>query len=103
LASLIEILIPAPRQIFLIELDHPLNAAQFLSAKASIPLQSNRIQPELGLTIVALDMDVRRLGSIAGIEEKTVWTMSHDRGHARQVRRCLAKCQASRLDTLSPS
>jgi cystathionine beta-lyase family protein involved in aluminum resistance len=48
------------------------NPVDFLPAEAVAILQANRFKPEFGLTIVTLDMHVRRFIGVACIKEKSV-------------------------------
>jgi len=40
--------------------------------EAPTDLKTNRVQPELGRTVIPLDMNVGRLAPIAGIEEEAI-------------------------------
>ncbi len=57
------------------------NCIQFAAAETSGPLKSNRLQPELRDHILAPDVNVRRLASVQGHEEKTVATYSENGRH----------------------
>ena len=52
----------------------PLQAINLPSGKSAASLQSDGIEPDFRNLVVALHMHMRRLFSIAGVEEETVWT-----------------------------
>jgi hypothetical protein len=51
----------------------PLYPVDLVAAKPIAPLYPDRNKPELGRTVVALDVYVRRLISVTCIKEKPVW------------------------------
>src|SRR5687767_6974509 len=55
--------------------------AQFVRPKAPGTGQRDGIEPELGVGVVALDVDVRRLVVLAAVEEEPVWTNAKDSRH----------------------
>jgi hypothetical protein len=44
-----------------------------LSIKTAAPLEPNRFEPELRLAFVMLNVYVRRLVTVARVEEKPIW------------------------------
>jgi hypothetical protein len=47
------------------------DAANLAISQAVTSFQTHRIEPKLCLTRITLDMDMRRLGTVSGIEEKS--------------------------------
>jgi hypothetical protein len=74
--------------VLLNQIPNPIN---LLPAETSAPLQTNGLKPELGFAFVSLDMDVRRLSSIAGVEEKAEWSHSQHGRHAAMLFRLSTK------------
>ena len=54
---------------------------EFLASKASASLQADRIELELRLAIVALDVDVSRLVPVARVEEEAIRALVKDGRH----------------------
>jgi hypothetical protein len=54
-----------------VPLDQFLDPGDFLPAEAVAPFQPDGVEPELGFAVVALDVDVGRLTTIAGVEEES--------------------------------
>jgi hypothetical protein len=52
--------------------------ADLCTAHASASVQSYRLKPELANAIFALDVDMRRLIPIAGIEEESIRPVAND-------------------------
>src|SRR5213083_473781 len=68
--SMTEELIPRPQESCLVCHDQPSELVQLRSAKTNTVCNSNRIQPEFGSVLVALDVHVRRFITIIRIEEE---------------------------------
>jgi hypothetical protein len=51
-------------------LDQITDSVDLFPAEAAAALQPDGIEPELRLAVVTFDVDVRRLPSIAGVEEE---------------------------------
>src|SRR5262249_37802265 len=85
--SIAEDLMPALQQRRLVLLDQLPDAVNFLAAETVAALQPHRIEPELGLAVVALDVDVRRPAAVAGIEEEPERPAAEHRRHAPRLRR----------------
>jgi hypothetical protein len=51
-------------------LDQFADPVELFPAEAAAALQPDWVEPELRLAIVTLDMDVRRLASVAGVKEE---------------------------------
>jgi hypothetical protein len=75
--------LPCDQELYPVLVDERPKPAQLLPAKTTAPLQSNRYQPELRQTVVALDVNVRRLAPISGKEEEPVRSEPGDRWHAK--------------------
>src|SRR5437762_5394008 len=61
--------IPTPHQFLPMALHHLLDLPNLCRPEASACLKAHRAQPELRRPVIPLDMNVRRLAPIAGIEE----------------------------------
>lgn len=59
-----------------------LDSMEFFADKTIATIKAHRIEPVLGFAVVALDMDVRWLVTIAGIEEETIRSTSQHSRHA---------------------
>jgi len=70
--SLGEVGIPAPQQGFSVVLDQALNPTDLSRLEPATVLEPNRVEPELGGVLIALDVDVRRLGCVAGVEVEAI-------------------------------
>ena len=68
-----EELIPRLQQLALVRFNQFLYPVDVFAPNAVTALQSNRIEPELGLAVVALDVDVRRFVSITRVKEEPEW------------------------------
>jgi hypothetical protein len=64
----------------------PANVANLGSPKSTATGQPDRVEPELGNAIAALDMNVGRLVTAARVEEEPIWphlrTVGIGRAHA---------------------
>jgi hypothetical protein len=67
--------------MFLIILDHSSNTPYFFLAVSLAPLKSEWREPEFGLGLVALNMNVWRFVAVACKEKEPVWTEAKGRGH----------------------
>jgi hypothetical protein len=54
--------------------DQALDRSYLVRANASVPCQSNGIEPELALSLGRPDVDVRRLSSLIGVEVEPATT-----------------------------
>jgi hypothetical protein len=75
------VLIPGLDQILLVLLDDLLHCCQLSLVKSIIANKFDRVQPELGLVRVSLDVNVGRLLAFVAEEEKPKATNSQDRRH----------------------
>ena len=55
--------------------------------EASALVEADRIEPELGKVLVALHVDVRRLGPVTGVEEEPVGASPEHGRHAERWHR----------------
>jgi len=58
-----------------------LDAPKLCASKPCIALQAERIKPELGKLVVALNMDMGRFIAIPCIKEEAIWTDSQYSWH----------------------
>jgi hypothetical protein len=72
---------PAIQQVLLVLLNDLLNLVDLLAGEPSASLQPDGIEPEFRLSVVALDVDVRWLIPIAGIEEESIRSAAEDGWH----------------------
>jgi len=77
---------PCLQQLRLVLLDKMPAPIDRLAAQPLAARQANRIKPELGFPVVALDVDVGQLGTIAGIEEEPLRPDPQHRRHAPMLR-----------------
>jgi hypothetical protein len=63
-------------------LDQSLNSIDFSPRKAAAALKPHRVKPVLSDIVITFNVHVRRLLSIASIEEKPIRTQSQNRRHA---------------------
>jgi hypothetical protein len=59
-----------------------MNPPQLDAIEAHASLKSNRIEPVLGDIIVSFDMNMRRLLTVACVEEESIRTDAEHRRHA---------------------
>ena len=71
-ASTVEVLMPAIQQVLLVLLDDLLDLVNLATGKPLASLLPDRIKPTLCVTVVALDVDVRWLFPVTGIEEDSI-------------------------------
>ena len=74
-------LIPLLQQLQLVLLNQLDEPVDFLRREPMTSLKSDRIEPELCLTLIPFDVDVRRLAAIACVKEKSKRTASKHCGH----------------------
>src|SRR5262245_42226469 len=67
--------------------DQLADSVQLFPAEAAAAFDADGIEPEFRFAIVAFDMDMRWLASIAGIEEKPQRAYSKDSRHANMLHR----------------
>ncbi len=73
---------PRPQNPFLVLLYQPMDSPQLDAIETHASLQSNRIEPILGNTPVAFDMNMRRLFPVTCEEEEPIRTDAEHRRHA---------------------
>ena len=61
--------------------DQSMQLAEFAAAEAGVPREGDWLNPEFGVTLALLDMDVHRLLAFIREEEKPVAADSEYRGH----------------------
>jgi hypothetical protein len=54
----------------------PFQSANLVAAESPALLESDRIKPELGSSIITFNVNVRRLVALTGVKEKPVWSKS---------------------------
>jgi len=67
-----KVLIPTPNQLFSIVFCQLLDAVEFTATKTAAALQSHWIEPELGNSIIAFNVDMFWFVAITGVEEETI-------------------------------
>jgi hypothetical protein len=73
---------PILQQLFVMLFNYPAQPIDFLPAEAVTTLQTNWVEPKLGLAVIALNVDVWRFTAIAGVEEDAIWPNSKYGWHA---------------------
>jgi hypothetical protein len=73
-------------------LDQLTESVDLFPAKAVAALQPDRVEPELRLTVVTFDVDVRRFTPIPGVEEEPERAHSEYSRHVGMLHRSSAKC-----------
>lgn len=63
-------------------LNNSLDTAHLNWVHSAAPLKPSRIQPEFSYPVIAFNVHVRRLPSIAHIKEKSVWAFSQHYRHS---------------------
>jgi hypothetical protein len=79
--STAEEVIPSLQQVPLVIFDQVLNSIDVFAAETVTTFQPNRIEPELGFAIVALDVHVRWFVSVARVKEESEWSAPQHRRH----------------------
>jgi hypothetical protein len=59
-----------------------LEPIEFLAGEPPASIQANRIELELGLAVIMLDMNVRRFVPVARVREEAEWSLAKDGRHA---------------------
>jgi hypothetical protein len=72
-------------------LDQLTESVNLFTAKAVAALQPDRVEPELRLTVVTFDVDVRGFAPIPGVEEEPERAHSEYSRHVGMLRRASAK------------
>jgi hypothetical protein len=80
--------IPPPQKAFSVFLYEPLYPIDFSSAETPAVLKPDRIKPEFGLILVALNVNVRRLITVTRIKEESVRTTDQDSWHDSPLLLC---------------
>jgi hypothetical protein len=70
---------PRPQQYRRIAGNQILDPQEFRAAKTATPLQAHRVEPDLGVRLLPLHVNMRRLVPIRRIEEEPVWPRSQNR------------------------
>src|SRR5438034_6864010 len=86
--SLAKEAIPTPQQFLPIALHQLLDLPNLRRPEASARLKTDRAQPELRRPVIALDMNVRRLAPVAGIEEEAIGSRPQDCRHGFTLTEC---------------
>ncbi len=83
----ITVTLPHPDQLEISDISRSLKilAQEFRRAKAAAALESYRIEPELRPVLLALDMDMWRLGAVRRVEEEPVLAFAMNRRHETSV------------------
>jgi hypothetical protein len=76
--------------------NQPLHFPHGVGRNAAVPGQSNRVQPELALSVCAAHVNVRRLGTLVRIKVETITT---DSQHCGQLFRVLPARDAGEFGT----
>lgn len=82
---LVKVLIPSDDKRFAMLLDQFVQLAEFGATKAALLGKRNRREPELGVTLGLLDMNVMRLCALAAEKEETVSVDTEHLWHGRIV------------------
>jgi hypothetical protein len=61
--------------------NQPVNVPEFTSAETIAGIQRDRFEPELCLASVPLDMHMRRLMAVSGVEERAIWARTQNCWH----------------------
>jgi hypothetical protein len=77
----VEELIPGIQKVVLIGCDNVFEIVQFMGGKALAAGESDRIQPELRLSVIMLDMDMWRFISVTGVKEEPIRSIAQDGRH----------------------
>ncbi len=84
-ASTVDVFMPAIQQVLLVHLDDLLYLVELLAGECPASPQPHRIEPELRLAVVALDVDVRWLIPVAGIAKEPVRPAAKHGRHCARV------------------
>jgi hypothetical protein len=100
-------LIPALQQLLFVVLNQHSDPIEVFSPEPMTSFQSNWGQPKLRLAIIALDMDMGRLTTVAGVEEYAERSASQDSRHVAILVEWLARDNCCRppsrqSDALAP-
>src|SRR5213080_2132530 len=68
--STTEELIPTLQKLLPVLVHQLLDAIDVLAAEATAAFEADGVEPELGLAVVAFDVDVWRLAAVTGVEEE---------------------------------
>jgi hypothetical protein len=79
--SVTEVVIPILQQLLRVRIHEAVDIAEFCSSKSTAAAQPYRVEPKLRDTIVPFHMDVRRLTTIARVEEEPIWPNCEDGWH----------------------
>jgi phage host-nuclease inhibitor protein Gam len=66
--------------------DQPFDVTQFVTRKADLTREPERLEPELGCVQVAIDMNMGWLAAVMTDEVNPVWTEFNDGRHRRRSR-----------------
>ena len=70
--SVVEVVIPASQQLFLIHFNQFPNCVDFVPSKTTATMKPNRNEPVLRSSMFTFNVYVRWLIAISGIEEKAI-------------------------------
>jgi hypothetical protein len=87
----VEELIPTLQQLLSMIVDQFADSVNLFSVESATALKPDWVEPELRFTFVAFDMDMGRLGTIAGVEEEPKWTHSEYSRHVPMLHRLHVK------------
>src|SRR3990172_503756 len=76
-----EVVIPGLQQVLGVLVHETSNVTQLCPSEATAAGKAHGFEPELGNTIVPLDVNMRGFATIAGIEEAPIRANSQDRRH----------------------
>ena len=78
-------------------LDQSLDSVDLLPAEAVTALQAHRVEPELRLAVVAFDVNVWRLTTVACVEEESKRPAAKDSRHSPMLCRLVSQSNAARI------
>src|SRR2546428_12252137 len=93
--SLAKEAIPTPQQFLPIALHQLLDLPNLRRPEVPARLKTDRAQPELRRPVIALDMNVRRLAPVAGIEESAIGPRPQDCRHGFTLTECSSRDETS--------
>jgi hypothetical protein len=70
------VFIPTPQKSFSILVHQAFQPADLVATKSPTLLESDRIKPELGSSIITFNVNMGWLVSLADVKEKSVWAES---------------------------
>jgi len=76
-------------------LNEPLDAIDLISTKATTLLKPDWRQPELGLVLLALHVDMGWFVAVIRVKEEPIWAKSKNRRHGKHCMPIALNCQMS--------